>query len=415
MKTIKAEVIAIGDELLYGQIQDTNSHWISGELDRIGVKVVRRTTVGDHREDILMAFEQAGARADIVLITGGLGPTSDDLTKPLLASFFDCGVELVQEALEDLIAYFQKRGRELTDTNRLQAYLPTKCTYVKNKAGTAPGMWFFENGVYWMSMPGVPHEMRKLMKDFVLPELRRQLDLPVIYHKLIRTIGIGESWLADLLKDWEKNLPSHMKLAYLPELGEVKLRLTSVGDDHGKLADETEEQLRKCMPLIGDYVYGFDGETLPIVIGKLLKHFNKTVALAESCSGGYLSHLITSVPGSSTYFRGSIVPYDNSIKVSELEVSVSTLENAGAVSEETVKEMARNVRRKFGVDFGVSTSGIAGPSGGTADKPVGTIWLACDHQGETRTKKLQLSNDREVNIHLTAVAALDLLRRCILK
>lgn len=411
---IRAEIIAIGDELLYGQIVDTNSHWISQELDKIGVKVVFRTTVGDQRESILEAFKSAEQRADVVLITGGLGPTSDDLTKPLLAEYFNCSIEMVPEALEDVARFFTQRGRELTELNRLQAHLPTKCKYIRNEVGTAPGMWFEENSVIWMSMPGVPHEMEKLMADFVLPELKRRFDLPVIYHKLIRTVGIGESWLADSISAWEKNLPEHIKLAYLPSLGEVTLRLTAVGEDYGLLVSQVAEHIQKCLPLISTYIYGYDQDTLPEVVGRLLKNKNKTVALAESCSGGYISHLITGIAGSSAYFNGAIVPYHNAFKSSMLGVKESTLEQRGAVSEETVVEMAKNARGKFKADYSLSTSGIAGPSGGTAEKPVGTVWVACDYPGGTVTKKLQLSNDRNINIHRSAIAALDILRNCIL-
>jgi len=412
---VKAEILAIGDELLYGQIVDTNSHWISQELDRIGVKVVHRTTVGDGREAILAAFAAAEQRADIVLITGGLGPTSDDLTKPLLAEYFNCSLELVPEALEDVRAFFAKRGRELTDINALQAYLPSKCTYVRNEVGTAPGMWFAERGVVWMSMPGVPHEMKKLMTDYVLPTLKQQFELPVIYHKVIKTVGIGESWLSSLISDWEKNLPEHIKLAYLPSLGEVKLRLTAIGKDERLLADDVDREIGKVRPLIDKYIYGFNSESLHQAIGALLLNKNKTVALAESCSGGYISHLITSVPGCSSYFNGAVIPYHNEFKVSQLDVEEETLATKGAVSEETVREMARNVRQRYRSDFGLATSGIAGPGGGSEEKPVGTVWIACDYGGATITKKIQLSNERDLNIRYTAVFALDLLRRCILE
>src|SRR5690606_18786376 len=265
---VKAEILAVGDELLYGQIVDTNSHWISQELSRIGVKVVHRTTVGDDKEAMLAAFAAAEQRVDIVLITGGLGPTSDDLTKPMLAEYFGCSVELVPEALEDIRAFFAKRGRELTDINALQAYLPTQCTYVRNEVGTAPGMWFDERGVVWMSMPGVPHEMKKLMTDFVLPKLKERFELPVIYHKVIKTVGIGESWLASLISDWEENLPEHIKLAYLPSLGEVKLRLTAIGKEHARLAADIHTEIEKVKPLIDKYIYGFDGESLQEAIGR---------------------------------------------------------------------------------------------------------------------------------------------------
>lgn len=413
MQLIKAEIIAIGDELLYGQIMDTNSHWISQELDLVGVKVVRKTTVGDNRTDILTAFAEAEKRADLILITGGLGPTQDDLTKPLLAEYFGCGVVEFPEAVAAVTAFFQKRGREITPLNVLQGHLPSCCTYVPNEVGTAPGMWFEQNGAYWMSMPGVPHEMKKLMKDFVLPKLPEIFELPVIYHRVVKTVGIGESWLADLIRDWENALPEHIKLAYLPSLGQVRLRLTAFGNDKAKLASEVAEQIALVMPRIASYVYGYDEESLESAIGNLLKKSGKTLALAESCSGGYISHLVTSIAGSSAYFNGSVVPYHNQFKENILGVKAETLASHGAVSEETVREMSSGVRSLFGSDFGLASSGIAGPDGGTEEKPVGTVWIACAGEGFVETKKLQLSQDRLLNIQLTGVAVLNLLRICL--
>jgi nicotinamide-nucleotide amidase len=415
MKVVRAEIIAIGDELLYGQIVDTNSHWISQELDLMGVKVVRKTTVGDDRKDVLAAFESAEKRADIVLITGGLGPTKDDLTKPLLAEFFGCDIVEFPEAVKAVSEYFTRRGREMTPLNILQGHLPTCCTYIPNEVGTAPGMWFERHGTFWMSMPGVPHEMKKLMKDFVLPKLPEIFPLPVIHHKVIKTVGIGESWLADLISDWETALPSSIRLAYLPSLGHVKLRLTGFGNSKEELEKAIDEQIDTVMPLIGKYVYGFNTETLETAIAKLLKAENKTIALAESCSGGYISHLITSVPGSSTYYQGGIIPYHNQFKNMILGVSNETLNRFGAVSEETVTEMATGVRKLFNSDFGLASSGIAGPDGGSEEKPVGTVWIACAMNGRVETKKLQLTQDRMLNIQLTGVAVLNMLRICISK
>ena len=415
MSTVTAEIIAIGDELLYGQIMDTNSHWISQELDAVGVRVVRKTTVGDNRTDILTAFEEASKRAQLILITGGLGPTQDDLTKPLLAEYFGCDIVEVPEAVAAVSSYFLRRGREMTPLNILQGHLPSCCTYVPNEVGTAPGMWFEQKGCYWMSMPGVPHEMKKLVKDFVLPKLSQVFDLPVIYHKLIKTAGIGESWLADLIKDWENALPSHIRLAYLPSLGHVKLRLTAFGEDKKVLAAAVEQQIQNVLPLISSYVYGYNEETLETAVGKLLKNSGKTLALAESCSGGYISHLITTVPGSSNYFRGTVVPYHNDLKQQVLGVSSATLAQHGAVSEETVREMATGVKKLFGSDYGLASSGIAGPDGGTPDKPVGTVWIACAGPDFVEAKLLQLTQDRLINIQLTGVAVLNLLRICFLK
>jgi nicotinamide-nucleotide amidase len=412
-KTVTAEIIAIGDELLYGQIVDTNSHWISQELDKIGVKVVRRSTVGDNRDAILEAFRSAEKRAEIILMTGGLGPTNDDLTKPLLAEYFQCAVELVPEALEAVRTFFEKRGRELTELNRLQAHLPTKCTYVPNELGTAPGMWFEENGCAWMSMPGVPHEMKRLMEAFVIPKIKEIYPLPNIYHKVIKTVGIGESWLADLLKDWEQNLPEHIKLAYLPSLGQVKLRLTAFGERMEELQNDVEEQILLAKKIIGKYIYGYNKESLEEAIGRLLIQAEKKVAFAESCTGGYISHLVTSIPGSSKYFQGGLIPYHNKFKNKLLGVEKIVLSEKGAVSEETVIQMAENIKNLFDADFGLASSGIAGPEGGWAEKPVGTVWIACAWEDRTITKKLQLTQDRMLNIQLTAVAVLNMLRTAI--
>lgn len=414
MKVIRAEIISIGDELLYGQIVDTNSHWISQQLDLRGVKVVRKTTVGDDRKDMLSAFAAAEARADLVLLTGGLGPTQDDLTKQLLAEYFDCPIVENKEAVKAVTSFFAKKGREITPLNILQGHLPACCTYVQNEVGTAPGMWFEKNQTYWMSMPGVPHEMEKLMNDFVLPKLPELFPLPIIRHRMIKTVGIGESWLADMIREWENALPKHIRLAYLPSLGHVRLRLTAFGDEIEKVGRDIQEQIDLVMPQINRYVYGYDEETIETAIGKLLESQGKTVSLAESCTGGFISHIITSVAGSSAYFQGAIIPYQNEFKEKLVGVKKETLATYGAVSEQTVQEMAQGVRKMFNTDFGLASSGIAGPDGGSAEKPVGTIWIACSTSKETKTKKLQLSQDRLLNIQLTSVAVLNLLRICIL-
>lgn len=414
MKNIFAEIIAIGDELLYGQIVDTNSHWISQQLDLKGVKVIRKTTVGDNRLDILSAFREAESRADLILITGGLGPTQDDLTKPLLAEYFNCAIVEFPEAVEAVTSFFEKRGREMTPLNILQGHLPGCCTYVPNIVGTAPGMWFDQHNTFWMSMPGVPHEMKLLMNEFVLPKLSDIFSLPVIQHKVIKTVGIGESWLTDLIQDWENSLPENIKLAYLPSLGHVKLRLTGFGENKMVVQKEIQAQIDLVLPLIDKYIYGYDKETLEMAIGKLLLSNKKTVSLAESCTGGYISHLITTIPGSSNYFQGGIIPYHNQFKESLINVKHQTLFDYGAVSEATVKEMAEGVKKEFKSDFGLASSGIAGPGGGSPEKPVGTVWIACAGEGYVNTKKLQLTQDRLLNIQLTGVALLNLLRISIL-
>ncbi len=415
MRPILAELLTIGDEILYGQIVDTNSQWMSVELDKVGVKVIRKTTVGDVESDVLSAFAEAEQRADIILITGGLGPTSDDLTKPVLAKYFNCEMKVHPEALEELTAFFKSRGRELTDTNKQQAMLPVCCIKITNPVGTAPGMWFERNGKVFMAMPGVPHEMKKMMTEKVIPLLKERFKTPTIVHKIIRTVGLGESFLSDKISAWEKALPSHIKLAYLPSLGEVKLRLTGYGEDEQKLKQEIESLFEKLIPLAGEYIYGYGEDPLEAAIGKALREKKMTLSVAESCTGGYLSHLITSVPGSSEYFLGSMVPYDYQIKMRQLGVRPEVLEQYGAVSEPTIIEMANIVRAKFNTDIGVATSGIAGPGGATPEKPVGMVWIAYSDKHHTITKKLQLSTERMLNIKLASVAVLNLIRMSLPK
>jgi nicotinamide-nucleotide amidase len=410
MKKILAELLTIGDEILYGQIVDTNSQWMSVELDKVGIKVIRKTTVGDQEEEILAALAEAEKRADIILITGGLGPTSDDLTKPLLAKYFNCKLQIHEEALAEVTAFFKSRGREMTELNRQQAALPICCTKITNPIGTAPGMWFEKAGKVFMSMPGVPHEMKRMMTERVIPKLKEKFHTPSIYHKVIRTIGIGESFLADKISAWEKSLPEHIKLAYLPSLGEVKLRLTGFSNSSAQIESEIDELVEKIQPLASEYIYGYGDEPIEVAIGKMLRERKLTLSMAESCTGGYLSHLITSVPGCSDYFLGSMVPYAYEIKMRQLGVKPEVLEKYGAVSEQTIIEMANIVRAKFNTDIGVATSGIAGPGGATPEKPVGMVWIAYSDKHQTVTKKLQISSDRAINIRMASVAVLNLIR-----
>ena len=306
---------------------------------------------------------------------------------------------------------FVKIGREMTDTNREQAFLPTKCTHVPNRAGTAPGMWFQQDGKVYVSMPGVPHEMKIMMSEQVLPKLTSVYQMPVIYHQMIKTIGIGESWLSDKIKPWEEQLPSHIKLAYLPGLGEVRLRLTAVGNDPIELKNDVNQQIDNVRPLISKYIYGFNQDTIPRVLGNLLRKQNLTIAVAESCTGGSVAKAITSIEGSSDYFVGSVVAYQNRLKQSLLGVSEETLNTHGAVSEATIIEMAKGVRNSLKADIGIATSGIAGPGGGTPDKPVGTVWIACSDGLNTTTKMLSLYKDRNINIQYSTQAVLNLARQ----
>ncbi len=411
---VRAEIITIGDEILYGQILDTNTQWISLELDKLGIKTVRKSSVGDQKEEIVQILQEAQKRADVVFITGGLGPTKDDLTKKILADFFDCTLAYHTEALQDVTEFFAKRGRELSDINRDQALLPTKCTFIPNKQGTAPAMWFNELDTIWVSMPGVPFEMKAIMETEVLPRLVNHFKLPVIVHQVVKTVGIGESYLSDLILDWELQLPAHLKLAYLPSLGIVKLRLTGFGDSVEILHQQISEAFAQVMPLIKSYVFGYEKDELADVVGKLLVSKQATLSVAESCTGGYLASQFTQHAGCSDYFFGGVLAYANDVKMSQLGVSEQILSNEGAVSESCIRAMATGVRDLTGSVYSLATSGIAGPAGGTPEKPVGTIWIALAHPTGVITRKLTLGGTRVQNIHLTSLTAINLLRRFLL-
>ncbi|WP_234733978.1 competence/damage-inducible protein A [Tellurirhabdus bombi] len=414
MRSILTEIITIGDEILYGQITDTNTQWISAELNKIGIKTIRKSSVGDNQDAILTILQEATERADIVILTGGLGPTKDDITKQMLCRFFNTSLEINATALEFVTDFFTRRGRAITEINRQQAALPLNATYLPNDWGTAPGMWFSENNTIYVSLPGVPFEMKNLMQYRVIPNLQKHFDSLPIFHRMILTVGIGESFLAETIAEWEDALPSHIRLAYLPKFGQVRLRLTAIGQDMDVLKAEVAEQERRLLPLIQRFVYGFDDDDLETVVGRLLQEKNWTLTTAESCTGGFIASQITRIPGSSAYFWGSVVSYSNVVKVNQLGVSPVTLEQYGAVSEQTVQEMAEGVRKVLGTQVSLSTSGIAGPTGGTADKPVGTIWIACSTEERTVTRLLKLGPYREQNIQMTAVHALNLLRQVLL-
>ncbi|WP_439881718.1 competence/damage-inducible protein A [Pontibacter sp. MBLB2868] len=414
MKAVIAEIITIGDEILYGQIVDTNSAWMGTELTRIGIRVNQITSISDSAEHIIKALDDASTRADIILMTGGLGPTKDDLTKTVLTGYFHTTLKLHEPSLADVTEIFKARGRKVTELNRQQAFLPEACTPVRNVLGTAPGMWFEKDEKVYVSMPGVPFEMKRMMTDIVLPQLKAHFKTPHIIHKVVQTVGIPESILADKLENWETNLPAHIKLAYLPHLGGVRLRLTGQSDDAALLEQQLQAEVEKLLPIIPKYIFALGDIKLEEAIGQLLKERGLTIATAESCTGGYLAHKITSISGSSAYYQGSIIAYHNEVKIRELDVKPETLQQHGAVSEATVREMAENVRQKFRTDIGVATSGIAGPDGGTPDKPVGTIWIAYADKDKTEAKLLNFNKDRLLNIEYTAMAVLNLVRQSLI-
>lgn len=410
-----AEIITIGDELLIGQVIDTNSAWMGTMLNQNGIKVHQITSVSDNREHIIEALTNATKRAEIILITGGLGPTKDDITKATLCEYFKVGLRFDAEAFKDVEHVFKIRGREVTEVNRKQAEVPTNCIALRNKNGTAPGMWFEEKGRVYVSMPGVPYEMKAIMNDDVIPRLKKKFVLPVIMHKTVLTQGIGESVLAEKIEKWEDSLAAeNIKLAYLPSPGMVRLRLTTSGKDAKTVKEKIERKVKELIPLAENYIYGYEDETLEQIIGNLLHARGKTLSTAESCTGGYIAHLVTSIPGSSEYFMGGIVSYSNDVKMNVLGVKKETLEKHGAVSQQTVEEMVAGVSKKLNTDYAIAVSGIAGPGGGTTEKPVGFVWIAIKTPTKVLSKSYQFGDNRERNIRITAISALNWLRKEIL-
>jgi len=414
MGTMKAAIITIGDELLIGQTIDTNSAWMGAELSKSGFDVYRITSVHDRREDIIYALNEAAGKTDVVLITGGLGPTSDDITKQTLCEFFSTRLIINQEVLRMIEEMMSHRNFPMNDNNRRQAEIPESCRVLKNATGTAPGMWFEKERTIYISMPGVPHEMKYLMNEYVLPELNKRFTSQIIIHRNIMTYGSFEAKLAEILTTFEAGLPENIKLAYLPASGVIKLRLTGTGSDNNSLTYLISEQVKKLYEIIPELIYGENEESLEMVIGKYLKLNNKTVSTAESCTGGEIAHMLTSVPGSSAYYKGSVVAYANSVKTQLLGVQEFIIDRYGAVSEQAIKEMAIGARSLFKTDYAVATSGIAGPDGGTNLKPVGTIWIAVASEKGIVSEKRVFGNDRITNITRFSLAALNLLRKQII-
>lgn len=418
---MKAEILTIGDEILIGQITNTNSVWIAQQLNHMGIKVVHMASVSDDEQAIISAFEAAHKRADLVFITGGLGPTKDDITKKTFSKYFDSELIINSEVLSDVSSFFIKRGREVGELNRLQALVPKDCYVIRNKTGTAPGMWMKKNNTVYISMPGVPHEMKGMMTDSILPKIKNENALASIYHKTILTQGIPESNLAELIEKWEDELINkNIKLAYLPQPGMVRLRLSTSGKDIEVLKNNIESEIEKLKPIISKFIYGYEnyGEETPKlekIVSELLREKKQTLALAESCTGGYIASLFTAIPGASDIFKGGIVPYNNTAKHEILNVEQKVFETVGAVSKECVEQLASNVIKKFDADYAISVSGIAGPSGGTDEKPVGLVWVAVANKEKVLAMKFQFGDDRQRNIIMTAQAALNLLRKFIIK
>lgn len=409
-----AEIITIGDEILIGQIIDSNSAWMAVELNKIGVKVKQISSVSDDEEHIKQALKEAESRADIILITGGLGPTKDDITKKTLAVYFNSKSMINhQPTLDQVTAFFQKRNLPLTELNVLQAQVPDNCEVLLNENGTAPCMIFRKNKKIFISMPGVPFEMMALMTDKILPEIARQYQIPQIYHKTILTAGIGESFLADKISSVENSLPDYIKLAYLPKLGLVRLRLSATVNTTDKIIEEVEKYAEQIKKLIPQYWITDKDISLEKAILEIMEAHELTLSVAESCTGGYISHLLTQHAGSSTVFDGGGIVYSNKLKMSLLGVQQDTLDKYGAVSKETAIEMAEGALKNFKTDYSIAVTGIAGPSGGTPEKPVGTVWIAVANQQETITQKYTFNNKRLQNIERSAMAALYMLLRLL--
>jgi nicotinamide-nucleotide amidase len=411
---MKAEILTIGDELLIGQTVDTNSAWIGAELSLAGFDIHKKTTVHDNRNDILEALSETCGKSDVVVITGGLGPTSDDITKPALCEFFNTRLVMDNKVLLMIESMMKRRNVPMNDNNRKQAEVPESCKVLTNDAGTAPGMWFEKDGTIFVSLPGVPAEMKYIMNIHVMPELKKRFTSQTIIHRNIMTYGAPEARLAELLSEFEDELPSAVKIAYLPSYGIIKLRLTGTGNTEGIVKELVDNQVNKLYKVIPELIYGENEESLAMVIGKLLREKKKTLCTAESCTGGNISHMITSVPGSSDYYTGSVIAYDNRIKIQILSVDEKIIEEEGAVSEAAVRSLAEGARKLMKTDYSVATSGIAGPSGGTEDKPVGTLWIAVASGSGTVAEKHIFGTDRIANITRFSLVALNLLRKQII-
>lgn len=409
---MKACILTIGDEILIGQVTDTNATYMANALNDEGFDIVQHLSVADTRDGIRHGLDQALALADVVLMTGGLGPTKDDITKKVLAEYV--GTELVfhEESWERLQKIYRGFGREAGKHHRVQCELPASATVLTNERGTAPGMWLEHNGKILVSMPGVPYEMRYLVDNEVVPRLRAgNLDAQRQRSLTILTAGAGESTIAEAIETIEDALPDHVGLAYLPDLGTVRLRLTTRGTDEAVMQAELTEYQRQIEAVVGDLVYGYGKENLALALGRRLLAAGKTMVTAESCTGGSVAAALTANAGSSAYFLGGIVSYSNEIKQSQLGVQAQTLADHGAVSEQTVLEMAAGARARLGADYAIATSGIAGPGGGTETKPVGTIWIAIAGPGGAKARLLSSGKDRQRNITYTVHQALDMLRR----
>jgi nicotinamide-nucleotide amidase len=414
---MNAEIITIGDEILIGQITDTNSQWMATELNNIGVSVYQITSIQDEREHILKALAEAQGRADIILITGGLGPTKDDITKKTIAEYFqDEEIVEYQEVTDHIQKLFKAYNIPYREVQRFQAQLPSKATLLMNRFGTAPGMWFYENNTVFVSMPGVPYEMKGLMQRHVLPRIREQFQLPFIIHRTVMTYGQGESTIAERIDHWAENLPKFIKLAYLPSFGRVRLRLSAKGQNKQILEDTLKVKIEELYEIIGDIITGLDQNgTIESYVGGLLKKYNLTVSTAESLTGGKIASTLVSVSGASAYFKGSMVVYSAEMKQHLLAVSKQTIDAYTVVSQEVAKEMAINAREKMNTDYAIAVTGNAGPTADETDKSVGVVYIAIASESGVECQEFNFGKPREKVINRTVNKSLQLLQEEILK
>ncbi len=411
---MQIELITIGNELLSGKTADTNSAWLAQQLNSIGIQVVRISSVSDTKEDILNILNESEKRADIIIMTGGLGPTSDDNTKSSLCEFFNTKLIFSHEIFTHIESLLAKRGCVINEYNKKQADVPESAIILHNDLGTASGLWFEKNGKIFISLPGVPFEMKGLFIDRIIPKLKELFVLPVFYYKTVITQGSFEAHLVEKLKDFEAGLPENVSLAYLPSPGIIRLRLGTIGQRLEELEKQIEKQIIRLWEVIPEYIVGYDDDTLEVIIGKLLTDRNKSLSVAESCTGGAIASLITRVPGSSKYFKGGIVAYSNEIKKDQLAIDDSLIETYGAVSRNVVEYMANNTRLLFNTDYCVAVSGIAGPSGGTEEKPVGTTWIAVSCKTANKSTEYRFGDNRERNILKASLTGLNMLRKLII-
>ncbi|MDA3942164.1 MAG: competence/damage-inducible protein A [Bacteroidetes bacterium] len=411
----KAEIISIGDELLIGQVVNTNASWMAEMISESGIHLHKITTIGDDPAQLHQAIDEALKQAQFVLLTGGLGPTADDVTKPSLCTYFNTKLVFHEPTLRHIETLFKRRSFPISDRNKQQAWLPEACTPIPNSNGTAPGMWFEKDGGVVVSMPGVPFEMRQMFEFEVMPRMKALFKEMFYQRKTIMTSGVGESFLADRINKWENTLPDFIKLAYLPQPGIVRLRISGRHRDQKILQQAIASETQKLIALIPELIFGYDDKLLEEVVGELLREKNASVSTAESCSGGYIAHLITGIAGSSAYFKGSIVAYDNKVKTSILGVSEQDLNSEGAVSRRVVEQMATGARKQLDTTYALATSGVAGPDGGTPEKPVGTVWIALAGPDMLISERFHFGEHRGRTIRRSALAALEMLRKVLVK